>query len=94
VVALEMLSDGAAKDDLTRKRRACKAIPSLRAIVYVSQDEPRVDLVRRRGDGRWEDEEPLEGLGATLELPEIGARLAMAEIYEDTDVARAAASAG
>jgi hypothetical protein len=51
--------------------------------------------VRRRGDdGSWEDEEPLEGLGATLELPEISVRLAMAEIYEDTDLARAAASAG
>ena len=93
-VALEVLSEGTAKDDLTRTRRAYEAIPTLRAIVYVSQDEPRVDLVRRRGDGAWEDEEPLEGLGATLELPEIGVRLAMAEIYEDTDVARAAASAG
>jgi hypothetical protein len=51
--------------------------------------------VRRRGDdGSWEDEEFLEGLGATLELPEISVHLAMAEIYEDTDLARAAASAG
>jgi hypothetical protein len=45
--------------------------------------------VRGRPDGRLDDE-VVEGLDGVLELPEIGASLAMAEIYEDTEVARAA----
>lgn len=45
-------------------------------------------MVVRDDDGRWSDEE-LEGLGAVLDLPELGVSLAMAEIYEDTDIARA-----
>jgi Uma2 family endonuclease len=90
VVAVEVLSPSTAKNDLTRKRRAYTALPTMRVIVYASQDEPRLDLVRRRPDGGFADE-VVEGLGAALELPEIGVRLAMAEIYEDTEVARAAA---
>jgi Uma2 family endonuclease len=90
VVVVEVLSPATAKDDLTRKRRAYKAIPGLRVIVYVSQDEPRLDLVRRREDGGWDEDEAVEGLDAVLELPEIDLRLPMAEIYEDTLVARAA----
>jgi Uma2 family endonuclease len=90
VVAVEVLSPSTAKNDLTRKRRAYTALPTMRVIVYASQDEPRLDLVRRRPDDGFADE-VVEGLGAALELPEIGVRLAMAEIYEDTEVARAAA---
>jgi Uma2 family endonuclease len=89
VVAVEVLSPSTAQDDLTRKRRAYTALPTMRVVVYASQDEPRLDLVRRRPDGRFEDE-VIEGLDGVLELPEIGASLAMAEIYEDTEVARAA----
>lgn len=91
VVVFEVLSDSTARYDLTRKRRAYKAIPSLRAIVYVSQYEPHLDVVRRLADGGWDDDEEVDGLGAELGLPEIGVRLAMAEIYEGTDVAAATA---
>jgi Uma2 family endonuclease len=89
VVAVEVLSPSTAQDDLTRKRRAYTALPTMRVVVYASQDEPRLDLVRGRPDGRLDDE-VVEGLDGVLELPEIGASLAMAEIYEDTEVARAA----
>ena len=92
-VVVEVLSESTAKDDLTRKRRAYQAIPSLRVIVYASQDEPRLDIVRRQPDGRWEDDEPVEGLEGALALPEVGVTLAMAEIYEDTEVGRAERSA-
>lgn len=90
VVAVEVLSPSTAKNDLTRKRRAYTALPTMRVVVYASQDEPRLDLVRRRPNGGFDDE-VVEGLDAVLELPEIGVRLALAEIYEDTEVARAAA---
>jgi len=90
VVAVEVLSPRTAKDDLTRKRRAYTLLPTVRVVVYASQDEPRLDLVRRQADGGFADE-VVEGLGSMLDLPEIGVRLAMAEIYEDTLVARTAA---
>jgi Uma2 family endonuclease len=89
IVAVEVLSPSTAKNDLTRKRRAYTLLPSMRVVVYASQDEPRFDLVRRRADGGFDDE-VVEGLQGVLELPEIEIRLAMAEIYEDTEVARAA----
>ena len=90
VVAVEVLSPRTAKDDLTRKRRAYTLLPTVRVVVYASQDEPRLDLVRRQADGGFADE-VVEGLGGMLDLPEIGVRLALAEIYEDTLVARTAA---
>jgi len=90
VVAVEVLSPRTAKDDLTRKRRAYTMLPTMRVVVYASQDEPRLDLVRRWPDGTFADE-AVEGLDGMLDLPEIGVRLAMAEIYEDTLVARTAA---
>jgi Uma2 family endonuclease len=90
IVAVEVLSPRTAKDDLARKRRVSTLLPTMRVVVYASQDEPRLDLVRRRPDGGFDDE-AVEGLNAVLELPEIGVRLAMVEIYEDTEVARAAA---
>ena len=90
VIAVEVLSPRTAKDDLTRKRRAYTLLPTMRVVVYAFQDEPRLDLVRRRADGGFADE-VVEGLDGVLELPEIGVRLALLEIYEDTLVARTAA---
>jgi hypothetical protein len=43
--------------------------------------------VSRRPDGRFDDE-VVEAPQGVLELPEIGVRLAMPEIYEETEVAR------
>lgn len=81
VVIIEVLSPSTAWHDLSRKRRAYKAIPSLRLLVYVSTEEPWIDILRRRPDGNWEESEVVEGLEATMRLPEIGAEVAMHEIY-------------
>jgi Uma2 family endonuclease len=89
VVVAEVLSPRTANDDLMRKRRAYTSLTTMRTVVYVSQDEARLDLVRRQADGSFADE-VVEGLDGVLELPEIGVRLSMAEIYEDTLVARTA----
>jgi Uma2 family endonuclease len=92
VIVFEVLSEGTAQFDLTRKRMAYEAIPTLRRIVYVSTVEARVDVRVRGEDGNWRDE-PVEGLAAELRLPEIDATLTMAEIYEDSEVATTAAGA-
>jgi Uma2 family endonuclease len=91
VVVFEVLSESTAKHDLTRKRLVYEAIPTLRRIVYVSLDEPRLDLRVRGEDGLWRDD-TVEGLGDALPLPELGLTLPMAEIYEDSEVARNAAA--
>jgi hypothetical protein len=56
--------------------------------VFVSQLRPHVLLYFRRDDGRWDDVE-VEGLEKALCLSAIGAELSLAEVYEDTTVARA-----
>jgi Uma2 family endonuclease len=89
VVVFEVMSESTARNDLTRKRQVYKAIPSVKVIVYVSQGEYRLDVLRRMADGRF-DEEVLEGADAVLKLPEIAAELSLAEIYEDTSLAAAA----
>ncbi len=92
VIVFEVLSDSTARHDLTRKRLLYKSMPSVRAIVYVSPDQYRLDIVRRGPDGRFDDE-VLEGADATLQLPEIDATLTLAEIYEDTSLAAEAGEA-
>lgn len=89
MVVFEVLSRATAKDDLTRKRRAYQAMPSMRLIVFVSQDEPRLDLVARDAEGRWVEGE-VTGLDATLRIEPLEVALPLREIYEDTDVADAA----
>ncbi len=86
VVIFEVLSDSTARHDLTRKRLLYKSMPSVRVVVYVSPDQHRLDIVRRGGDGRFDDE-VIEGAEATLALPEIDASLTLGEIYEDTSLA-------
>ncbi len=82
VLVAEVLSKGTAEHDLVVKRLAYKTIPSLRLILYVAQDRPRIDLVRRGPDGRWDDGEPAVGLDAVLELPELGCAIPLSAIYE------------
>ncbi len=83
LLVVEVLSEGTAQHDLVLKRLAYKTIPALRLILYVAQDRPRIDLVRRGADGRWDDGEPAVGLDAVLELPELGCAVPLAAIYED-----------
>lgn len=85
VVVFEVLSEGTVKHDLIRKRLAYESIPGLQRIVYVSADELRLDMRVRSADGVWGDE-TVEGLEASVRLPEIGIELPMAEIYEDTEL--------
>ena len=81
VVVFEVLSNSTAQRDLTRKKYAYQSIPSVQAIVYVSQREAWVDIVRRTEHG-WADGY-VEGMEAVLELPEIGVAVPLALIYED-----------
>ena len=81
VVVFEVLSTSTAQYDLTRKKYAYQSIPTVKAIVFVSQREAWVDTVRRTAHG-WADGH-VEGIEATLDLPEIGVGVPLALIYED-----------
>ena len=87
LLVVEVLSESTWRHDLILKRLAYKSIPSLRVILYVAQDQARVDVVRRGPDGRWDDDEPAVGLDSVLSLPELGVELPLAELYADTEVA-------
>lgn len=93
VIAFEVLSEGTAQFDLTRKRLAYEAIPSLRRLVYVSTVEARLDVRVRGEDGSWRDE-TVEGLAGVLALPELEVHLTMREIYEDSVIEASGAGAG
>jgi len=81
VVIVEVLSDSTRRTDLIEKREAYFTIPSLRVLIFVEPDEPLLAVHRRADDGRFVREDYL-GLEAVVPLPEIGADLALAEVYE------------
>lgn len=83
VIVFEVLSASTAQHDLARKKHAHQAIPSLRTIVYVSQADASIEVVRRSESG-WHARF-IEGMDAVLELPEIDAVIPFAGIYEDVE---------
>ena len=81
VVVIEVLSDSTRRTDLGEKRQAYLAIPSLKALLFVESDDPRVTTYRRQPQGGFAVEE-CAGIEAVIALPEIEAELPLAELYE------------
>jgi Uma2 family endonuclease len=81
IAAFEILSPSTADRDLRWKRRAYADLPSLAHYVVVAQDAVEV-VVYSRTD-HW-IERRLETSDATLDLPAIGVRLPLAQIYRRT----------
>ena len=79
-IIVELLSDSTRRTDESEKRDAYFTIESLRAYVLLEQDEAAAVVWRRRDQGFVR--EVHVGLDAVIELPEIEARLALAEVYE------------
>lgn len=80
VLIVEVASDSTRRTDEQEKRDAYFMIPTLRAYVMLEQDAPAA-IVWRRGE-RGFQREAYGGLGAVVELPEIGLRLPLADVYE------------
>ena len=81
VVVVEVLSESTRRIDLTEKRDAYLSIGTLKELILVEPDEPRVIVYRRKATGGFEAEEH-RGLDAVIALPEIEAELPLAELYE------------
>ena len=77
---VEVLSDSTEKYDRGKKFELYRQIESLREYVLVSQDRAHVEVFARDGDGPWELSEAT-GLDAAIDLPAIGGRLALADVY-------------
>ncbi len=80
IVVIEVLSPGTASRDRNQKREAYQAISSVQEVLLLSQEAPLVTRYRREQE-EWVRED-IGGLALHVELPAIGCRLAMPEIYE------------
>lgn len=97
VVIIEVVSPSTERVDRSRKKFDYFATPSVRQYAIVEQDERRIDLYTRTEAG-WINEIVTDtaagsGAAATLNLPSIGVAVPLDAIYEDTELAVAAAPA-
>lgn len=77
---IEVLSDSTEKYDRGKKFELYRQIESLREYVLVSQDRAHIEVFARDDDGPWRLSEAT-GLEATIELPAIGCRLSLTDVY-------------
>lgn len=80
-VIVEVLCDSTRRTDLTEKKEAYFAIPSLKVLIFVEPDEPLLVGYRRGPRGGFTKEEYF-GLEKSVPLPEIGTELKLAEVFE------------
>ena len=81
VVIFEILSEGTEKEDLVVKAAEYQSMASVQRYIVLQQTHRVAMVYSRRGDG-W-DFGFVSGEGAMLDMPEIGIRVPLAEIYED-----------
>jgi len=80
-VIIEVLSPSTEKYDRTTKFENYKLIPSFKDYLLVSQDKPQIEHWQRDDFDQWHSTS-IAGLDAVLELPAIGCRLPLADVYE------------
>jgi Uma2 family endonuclease len=79
-LVLEVLSPSTMNFDRIRKLDEYRSHPDIRVILLAETRTPKIGLWRR-GETGWAVEE-YEGSSATIALPEIGASLSLADVYE------------
>ncbi|MDB5645973.1 Uma2 family endonuclease [Methylobacterium sp.] len=79
-LVVEVASPSTTTVDQTRKVEEYKRHPTLAYILLVETLKPQALLYRRSGEG-W-DIETFEGLQAVVDLPDVGATLPLADIYD------------
>lgn len=81
VFLAEILSPSTIAVDMVEKPREYGAIASVIAYVVLSADEPRVWVWRRSETGWPPSPEMIDGMDASVELPALGIRLPLQQIY-------------
>jgi Uma2 family endonuclease len=80
-LVIEILSPSTMRFDRFQKLAEYQRHPSIAVILLVDSEKPQVAVWRRSGD-IWDTVE-IEGIEATVDLPEIGTALPLTELYED-----------
>jgi Uma2 family endonuclease len=78
-IVVEVLSPSTTRYDRFQKLEEYKAHPAIQVILLIDTEAPQLTVWRRQGDS-WSRAE-LHGLEEVVELPEIEARLPLAELY-------------
>jgi Uma2 family endonuclease len=81
-VLIEVLSDSTERYDRGRKSAWYRTIPSLQALVLISQDRPLVECFSRHASGGWLLTDSRQ-LDATLVLEPIGISIPLSELYRN-----------
>ena len=76
----EVLSDSTEAYDRGKKFEHYRQIPSLKEYLLINQREPRIEQFIRQQNGEWLLREAV-GLKATLAIPSLKIRLALAEVF-------------
>lgn len=79
-VVIEVLSPSTMRYDLFQKLDEYKQVATIRVILLVDTEKPRVTVWRRGADGWGFHEE--SGLAAVIDLAEVEAALPLAELFE------------
>jgi Uma2 family endonuclease len=79
---IEVLSPSTQDYDRRTKLVHFRSIPSLSDCLLVAQDRVHIEHYQRQGNGGWQLEE-LDDPTQTIELPSIGCRLALKDVYEN-----------
>lgn len=88
VVIVEVLSESTFRTDLNEKRSAYLAIPTLQVLLFIESEAATALVLRRKPSGGFA-EEFHSGLDAVIELPEIGASLPLADVFDGIGLANA-----
>ncbi len=80
-LVVEVLSKSTEAYDRGKKAENYRQIPSLRAYLLISQQEPHVELYQRQPDGSWTLTEA-SGLASEIALTALALDLPLAEIYD------------
>ena len=84
VVIVEVLSDSTESYDRGAKFEHYRQLSSLKEYVLVSQNDKKLEKFSRNSNGKWELSETTNEV-TELDLPSIGCKLSIDEIYEKTD---------
>ena len=85
VLLVEVLSPGTADYDRTGKFRQYQKLPTLRHYLLVAQTQWSLEHYRRNAADEWVFTALTEP-DDVLEIPDLGLRLALADLYDDTGV--------
>lgn len=80
-LVVEVLSPSTRDFDACDKLEEYKTVASLAVILLVEPNAPEIALWRRDTDGAWQ-RRLVAGLEQTVELPELGMTLALADLYD------------